>query len=237
MESDQRRLGLAWSGVSSPSSEFAVGDLLGADLAVPAAGQEGFQAGAPGNVADDAGAEDDDGERHVIEEDGDERNRRQRHHDVVLERPLADAQHRLDHDDEDGGLQPEEQAFDDRELAQQHVDPGQRHDGDQAGQHEQRAGEQPALGLVHQPADIDGELLRLGAGQQGAVVERLQEAVLADPPLLLDDDAMHHRDLARRAAEGKRRDAGPYFHGLAERHAMVRRLLGHLVGRLLAKYR
>jgi len=90
---------------------------------------------------------------------------------------------------------------------------------------------------VHQPADIDGKLLRLGAGQQGAVVERLQEAVLADPPLLLDDDAMHHRDLAGRAAEGERRDTGPHFHGFAEGNAMVFRLLAHLAGRLLAKYR
>ena len=54
-------------------------------------------------------------ERHVEEEDGDERNCRQRHHDVVLERPSADAQHGLDHDDEDGGLESEEQALDDAE--------------------------------------------------------------------------------------------------------------------------
>ena len=78
---------------------------------------------------------------------------------------------------------------------------------------------------MHQPADIDGELLRLGAGQQGAVVQRLQEALLADPLLLLDDDAMHHRDLAGRAAEGERGDARPDLHRLAEGNAMVCHLL------------
>ena len=50
-----------------------------------------------------------------------------------------------------------------------------------------RAGDQPAAGPVHQPADIDGKLLRLGTRQQGAVVQRLQESVLADPLLLLDE--------------------------------------------------
>ena len=142
-------------------------------------------------------------------------------HRVVLERAPADPQHRLDHDHQHGGLQAEEQALDDGDLAEQHVDPAQRHDGEQARQHEQRAGDQAALGLVHQPADIDRELLRLGAGQQRAVVQRLQETLLADPLLLLDDDAVHHRDLAGRAAEGQRGDARPHLHRLAERNAVI----------------
>ena len=143
-------------------------------------------------------------------------------HGVVLERAPADPQHGLDHDHQHGGLQAEEQPLHDRDLAEQHVDPAQRHDGEQARQHEQRAGQQPALGLVHQPADVGRELLRLGAGQQRAVVQRLQETLLADPLLLLDDDAVHDRDLPGRAAEGQRGDPRPYLHRLAERHAMPR---------------
>ena len=56
---------------------------------------------------------------------------------------------------------------------------------------------------MHEPADIGGELLRLGAGQQHAVVQRVQEPVLADPALLLDEDAVHDRDLAGRSAEAE----------------------------------
>jgi hypothetical protein len=184
------------------------------------AGQECRQAGAPAKVTNEAGNQDDDRKRHVVEEQRNEGRSRQPPHRVVLERAPADPQHGLDHDHQHGGLQPEEQALHDRHLAEQDVDPAQGHDGEQAGQHEQRSGEQAALGLVHQPADIDGELLRFGTGQQVAVVEGLQEALFADPPFFLDDDAMHHRDLAGRPAEGEGRDAGPDFHRFAEGNAM-----------------
>ena len=62
-------------------------------------------------------------------------------------------------------------------------------------------GDDAAPRAVHQPADVDGELLRLGAGQQHAVVERVQEALLAEPAPALDQLAVHDRDLPGRAAE------------------------------------
>ena len=76
----------------------------------------------------------------------------------------------------------------------------------------------PPYRLMQQPADVDGELLRLGPGQQHAVVEGMQEPVLADPALLLDQDAVHHRDLAGGAAKGERGDPGPDAHRVAERN-------------------
>jgi hypothetical protein len=45
------------------------------------------------------------------------------------------------------------------------------------------------------------ELLRLGARQEHAIVERVEETLFPDPLLLVDQDAMHHRNLSRRAAE------------------------------------
>src|SRR2546430_8169239 len=54
---------------------------------------------------------------------------------------------------------------------------------------------------MHQPADVGRELLRLGAGENHAVIERVQEASLGDPALLLDELAMHDRDLPGRTAE------------------------------------
>ena len=46
---------------------------------------------------------------------------------------------------------------------------------DEAGQDEQHAGDEAAARPVQQPADIGRELLRLGPGQQHAVVQRVQE--------------------------------------------------------------
>ena len=215
----QVRPGMRRSGLAQ--QRLGIGHVGRAHVAVAAARLERRPAELAAREADDAGADDDDGERHVVEEDGDEGRDRDRAHDVVAQGALADAQHRLDHDHQHGGLQPEEQALHQRHLAQQHVDPGKRHDGEQPRQDEQCAGHQAAPGLVHQPADVDGELLRLGAGQQGAVVQRLQETLLADPLLLLDDDAMHHGDLAGRSAEGECRDTGPHFHGFGEGDAVV----------------
>ena len=71
---------------------------------------------------------------------------------------------------------------------------------------------------MHQPTDIGRELLRFGARQQHAVVEGVQETMLADPPFLLDQHLVHHRDLPGGSAERQRRDAQPDPEGHAERH-------------------
>ena len=60
-------------------------------------------------VADDGRRQHDGGEGDVEEEDPDERQRRQRHHGPVFERPLADADDGLDHHREHGRLQAEEE--------------------------------------------------------------------------------------------------------------------------------
>ena len=79
---------------------------------------------------------------------------------------------------------------------------------------------------MHQPADIDRKLMRLGPRQQHAVVERVQESRLADPALLLDEDAMHHRDLPGGPAEAQRGDSSPRSRWLREvrRHGLPGRI-------------
>jgi hypothetical protein len=61
----------------------------------------------------------------------------------------------------------------------------------------------------------------------------VKEPAFGHPFLLLDQDAMHHRDLARRAAEAQKSDAQPDAERLAERDAVAgfRRLGndGHIV--------
>ena len=74
------------------------------------------------------------------------------------------AKHGLKHNRQHGGLQSEEESLNCADIAEYRVDPAQRHDGESAGQHEQNSRNEAALGLVHEPADIDGKLLRLGSG-------------------------------------------------------------------------
>ncbi len=52
----------------------------------------------------------------------------------------------------------------------------------------------------------------------------MQKARLADPFLFVDDDAVHHRDLPRRTAEGERGDTEPHPERLGKRDAV--RVLG-----------
>ena len=132
-----------------------------------------------------------------------------RDHDAVAQRAPADAHHRLDDDGEHGGFQAEEQRLDIADIAEGGIDVAQAHDGDDAGQDEEAARHQPARSSVHQPADIGRKLLRLGARQQHAVVQCMQETALGDPVLLLDQDAMHHRDLARGPAKAQAGDPEP----------------------------
>ena len=160
------------------------------------------------------------GKRHAEKENGDEGRGRDRDHDPVAQRALSDADHGLDYDREHRGLQAEEQRFDEADIAVGRVDVAERHDGDDAGQDEQPAGHDAAGGPVHQPADIGRKLLCLGARQQHAVVQRVQETAFGNPVLLLDEDAVHHRDLPRRAAEREQRDAEPDAKGFTKADAV-----------------
>src|ERR1700730_14686242 len=51
----------------------------------------------------------------------------------------------------------------------------------------------------------------------------MQEPCLAYPPLLIDENAVHDRNLPGRATETQQRHAHPYAHGFAEGHAVIRR--------------
>lgn len=71
------------------------------------------------------------------------------------------------------------------------------------------------------PADIDGKLHTLRAGQQHAVIESMQETLLAEPALLLDADAMHQRYLPGRATEAQQADTSPDPCRFCERGVMA----------------
>ena len=115
------------------------------------------------------------------------------------------------------GARPSEQAGEQRGVAEADVERRQAEQGQHAGQHEQGAGDQAAAEPVEQPADVDGQLLSLGAGEQHAVVEGVQESALPDPAFLVDQGALHDRDLPGRSAEGLQARSEPRLDGLPER--------------------
>ncbi len=176
--------------------------------------------GARTDKADDAGGEHDQRKRHAKKEDADESRGSDPEHRPALERTTADAMNRAQHDREHGRFESEEQRRDCRHIAEGGVDIAQRHDAEDAGYDEKPAGNDRARPAVHQPADIGRKLLRLGSGQQHAVTQRMQEPRLADPSLLVDDDAVHHRDLAGGPAKAERGDAQPDPGRLAEGDAV-----------------
>jgi hypothetical protein len=97
-----------------------------------------------------------------------------------------------------------------------HVDEGERHQCDETRQHEQQARDQTAPRTLQQPAHVGRELLCFGSRQQHAIVERVQETGFTDPALLVDEDAVHDRDLAGRATERQQADAHPGARGFGE---------------------
>src|SRR6476620_12690774 len=74
---------------------------------------------------------------------------------------------------------------------------------DEARQHDPEPGEEAAELAAPQPAEVDAELMRLGAGKDLVDGEHLLEAGLRDPPLLVDALALDHRDLRRRTTPGQ----------------------------------
>ena len=59
------------------------------------------------------------------------------------------------------------------------------------------------------PADVCRELVRLRAREQHAKTQGMCELILIKPAALLDDFAVHDRNLAGWAAEPGRANAGP----------------------------
>ena len=76
----------------------------------------------------------------------------------------------------------------------------QRHD-ERAGNDKHQTRKQTTACAMPEPAQISGELLRFGAGQKGAVIQSMEEALFLNPFALINQQAMHHRDLASRTSE------------------------------------
>ena len=204
---------------------------MGRRRPVTAARQKGRRAQPAAGKADDRRGQDDQGKGNSEKEDADKGAGGQRDQDAVLQGPPADPHHGLQHHGQHRRLQAEEKGGDKRRITDQGIDDAQAHDRDEPGQDEQQARRQSALQPVHQPADVDRQLLGLGAGQQHAVVERVQKTPLADPAFLVDQDAVHDRDLPGGPAETQRRDPGPGADGCGKGDAVSGKAFAHAARR------
>ena len=133
---------------------------------------------------------------------------------------------RLQHDGRHRRLDAIKQARHQRHIAKGDIHPRQHDENQQRGQHKQRAGHHAAPGAMHEPANIGGELLRLGAGQHHAVIERMQKAPLGEPATALDQLLVHDRDLPGRPAKADETKLKPEQQRLAKADRRGRRVVG-----------
>ena len=117
--------------------------------------------------------------------------------------------HCLQHNRRHRRLDAVQQSSDPRHIAKGHIHPAQRDQDKQRGQHKQDTGHDTAPGAVHQPADVGGQLLRLGSGQQHAVVQGVQKTGFRDPALLLHQLAVHDGNLPGRTTKADKAQLEP----------------------------
>src|SRR5262245_48711989 len=118
------------------------------------------------------------------------------------ESAAADLQDGLDDDRDDHRFEPGQRARDSCNIAVGRIDVGEREQDEDRRDDKEGSGDNAAQGPMQQPAYINGELLSLRAGQQHAVVERMQKSLFTQPAPPLDQLTVHDRDLTGRAAEG-----------------------------------
>jgi len=164
---------------------------------------------AASQVAGEPSHGDHDRERDVEHEQRSERSNGDADQEPVLERAPSDPPQRLRNDREHRGAEPGEDRRDCCGRPPFRVDRRQDHQRHVAGKHEQDPRDEAAGSAVQQPAEVDRELLRFWTGQQGAIRQRVQEPLLADPASFVDEFAMHDRDLPGGPAKGAQGDPEP----------------------------
>jgi hypothetical protein len=170
---------------------------------------------------DEACRNDDERKRDGEKKDGYECSRRQSLQRSAFKGTPTDTDHGFDDDRQNGRLQTKESSRHIADLAPFSVNDAESHQRDDSGQDEQAARHQAAARAMHQPADVRGELLRLGSGQKHAVVERMQEPTFRHPSFFFDENAVHDRDLPGGTAEAQRSDTEPDAKGFAHRNAVT----------------
>src|SRR3954452_1835043 len=186
-----------------------------------AANLKGGRAGACRDKTDEAGRDHYQRKGHGKKENADESERRQDEHWPALQGAASDPLHGLQHDRKHRGLEAQKQRGNRWHAAERGIDIAERHDRDDAGYDKKPAGNDGTRPAMHQPADIDRQLMGFRPRQQHAVAQCMQKPVLADPFLLVDNDPVHDRDLTGWAAKTERGHAQPDPKRFTERDAVA----------------
>ena len=134
------------------------------------------------------------------------------------QRLAAYAVQRMQHDGRHRRLDAVEQCSHQRLRPPCHVDPAQSDQHQQRRQHKQHAGRNATPRLVHQPAQVSGQLLCFRSRQEHAKVERVQKAFFRHPAAPLHQLAVHDGDLSGRPAKTDESQLEPKAQGLPKWH-------------------
>ena len=134
----------------------------------------------------------------------------------VLQGPPSDGDRRGRHDADHRGRQPIEHGRDPPDVSVSRIEVGETEHQGRGGQDEEHAGHDPARRPVQEPADVDRELLGLGARQHHAERQGVQEPVLADPSPPVHQLVVHDRDLPGGPAEVHEPEVEPEPEGFGE---------------------
>jgi hypothetical protein len=177
-------------------------------------------------ISDQRSGQHDGGEGHIQREDRHERRRRDAPQPVVFQGAAAYAVRRVQDQCRHGRFDAVKDARYHGQGAKSDVYPRQRHQNEKRRQYKQSPRDDAAPGAVHEPADVDGELLRLGPGQQHAVVQGVQKPLFTDPAFLLDQLGVHDGDLPGRAAKTDETELEPVPERLGKTYRRGRILRG-----------
>ena len=202
-----------------------VGGVVAVLAAAVAGGRKRLRPPARAEIAEEAGGDDDHRERHPETEDADESGGGDGDRGPASQRSPRHPHHRFENDGKHRRLQAEEDGLEPADAVEEGIERGKHEDDGEAGEDEERAGDDAATRAVEEPADIGGELLGLGTGEQHAEIQRMQEPVLRYPLSLVDEHAVHEGDLPGGPAEAKEADGRPDLRRLAEGRVAERPLL------------
>ena len=208
----------------SGSSQIAVhskqrrrgGDAAPAPIPLHRDIRRGHHRSAHEHITDEPGRQHHDRKGHAEDEQRQKGREREPHRHRPFERAPCHAPQRLHDDGEHRRLQPHEDCFQPGGIAECRIERRERDDQDEARQHEQQARCNAAAHAVQHPADIGRQLLGFGAGQQHAIVQRVQITVFRQPALFIDNNPMHQRNLTGRPPKGQKADTGERDDELAE---------------------
>ncbi len=152
---------------------------------------------------------DDERKRHPEHKTG-EKSRRGDHDEASMpQNPAGKTPERRHHDGQDGRLDAKEDRGHRHRLLVADIQHAERQHDQRPGQDKQHTGDDTTPHPVQQPSEIDGELLRLRTRKQHAEIQRMQETPFADPFQLLNQQAVHYRDLPGRPTKTEQADFQP----------------------------